>query len=197
MKFDGNARYFARAAIVAALVLAAALSRLVPHPPNFTPVSGMALFGGAVLGHWSSAVGIPLAAMAVSDAVLGYFVYGYGFFHGTMPFVYGSLIAIVFLGRVVCRKWSVLRIGAAAVASSVLFFLVTNFGVWLRGAMSGGGLYPATWEGLAACYMAAIPFFGYTLAGDLFYTTLLFGAWALLGRKIAMARPVIEPVVRR
>lgn len=185
-----------RAGTVAVLVGVAAMSRLIPHPPNFTPITGMALLGGAVLGHWFPAVGIPLLAMVASDAILGWFVYGYGFFHTTMPFVYGSLVAIVFLSRLLRASASVTKLSAIVLASSTLFFVVTNFGVWFVGVLTGRGLYPPTVEGLWACYVAAIPFFGYTLAGDVFYTTLLFGAWAMLVRRIPGLRPALA-VARR
>jgi hypothetical protein len=161
-------------ALLAAIVGAAAL-RLVPHPPNFSPIDAMALFGGAYLGRKAIAFVAPLAAMLLSDALLG--------FHSGMPFVYASVAISVMIGWWVASNRSVARIGAAALASAVLFFVVTNFGVWLQ-----SGMYPPTPAGLAACYVAAIPFFQNTLAGDLLYATLLFGGFAVLERLIPAVR---------
>ena len=157
----------ARIVAIVSAVLVAAVLRLVPHPPNFTPIGAMALFGGAYFGRNWLAFVVPLGALALSDAALG------GFYAG-MNFVYLSVALIVLIGWAVQGRRSVLRVGAAALASSVLFFLVSNFGTW---ALSG--MYPHTAAGLAACYVAAIPFFQNTLAGDLFYATLLFGGFRI------------------
>jgi hypothetical protein len=161
-------------ALLSAILVATAL-RLLPHPPNFTPIGAMALFSGAYLGKRWLAFVAPLAAMLLSDAVLG--------FHSGMAFVYASVALIVLIGGIGLTRKSVLRIGGAAVASSVLFFVVTNFGTW---AVSG--MYPSTLSGLAACYVAAIPFFQNTLAGDLFYSGVLFGGFALLERAVPALR---------
>jgi hypothetical protein len=162
------------AAILSAILVAAAL-RLVPHPPNFTPIGAMALFGGAYFGRRSLAFAAPLGALLLSDAILG--------FHAGMPFVYGSVALVVLLGWAVAKRMTALTIAGAAVASSVLFFAVTNFGTWLT-----SGMYPQTLSGLAACYVAAIPFFQNTLAGDLLFSALLFGGFALLERLVPMLR---------
>ena len=159
-------------------ILAAALLRLLPHPPNFTPIGAMALFGGAYLGRRLVAFAAPLGALLLSDLVLG-------FYHGQAT-VYFSVALIVMFGMVALRRISPLRIGAAAVASSILFFAITNFGMWLF-----SGFYPRTFVGLEACYVAAIPFFQNTLAGDLFYATLLFGGFRtaeLLVPRLAQGR---------
>jgi hypothetical protein len=154
------------AAIFIAIVVATAL-RLVPHPPNFTPIGAMALFSGAYLGRKGViAFAAPLGALLLSDLVLG--------FYRGMPTVYFSVALVVIIGWLSLQRVSPLRIGAAAVASSVLFFVITNFGMWLS-----SGLYPRTLAGLEACYIAAIPFFQNTVAGDLFYATLLFGGLKL------------------
>jgi hypothetical protein len=150
-------------ALLSAILLAAAL-RLVPHPPNFTPIGAMALFSGAYLGRRAIAFAAPLGALLLSDLVLG-------FYHGQAT-VYFSVALIAMLGMLALSRVSVLRIGAAAVASSVLFFVITNFGVWLF-----TDFYPRTLAGLEACYVAAIPFFQNTVAGDLFYAILLFGGF--------------------
>ena len=168
------------AAILSAILIAAAF-RLVPHPPNFSPIGAMALFGGAYFGKRALAFAAPLGAMLLSDAVLG--------LHSGMPYVYGGVALIVLLGWLVAKRMTVLTIAGAACASSVLFFAITNFGTWATGE-----LYPPTLAGLAACFVAAIPFFQNTLAGDLFFSALLFGGFALLERRVPMLRaPELQP----
>ena len=156
-------------AILSAILLAAVL-RLVPHPPNFSPIGAMALFSGAYLGRRGAIAFVaPLGALFVSDLVLG--------FYRGMPTVYFSVALIVMLGSVALRRRTALRIGAAALAGSLLFFAVTNLGMWLF-----SGIYPRTLVGLEACFVAAIPFFQNTVAGDLFFAAILFGGFALLER---------------
>jgi len=156
-----------------AMTMAAAATRLVPHPPNVTPIAAMALFGGAQFASPLAAFAVPLSAIFVSDLLLGFGL------HPVMPFVYGSFAFTVWLGRSV-RAWrSPLTIAAAAVCGSVVFFVVTNLGVWLV-----GNLYPRTFDGLVACYIAGIPFFKNTLAGDAGYTLALFGGFALARRYV-------------
>ncbi len=164
---------------LAGMIFLAAASRLIPHPPNFTPFAAMALFGGAYLSDKRLAFGLPLAALFVSDAVLG-------FYHG-MIWVYGSFALIVCLGLQLQSRRRLLPIAGVALAGSVLFFALTNFGVWV-----GGGLYPRTLGGLGACYMAAIPFFQNTVAGDLLYTALLFGGFAFAEKKFSALRESAE-----
>lgn len=163
---------------ILALIMAiavAAIFRLVPHPPNFSPIAAMALFSGAYLPRRGLAFAAPLGAMLLSDAVLG--------FHSGMPVVYGSLALIVGLGFLLSTKRTAGRIALAAIASSVLFYLITNFAVW-----ASGDMYPTTLAGLAACYVAAIPFFQNSLAGDLLFTALLFGGFALAERLMPALR---------
>jgi hypothetical protein len=168
------------AAILTAIFIAAAL-RLVPHAPNFTPIGAMALFGGAYFGRRALAFAAPLGAMLLSDAILG--------FHSGMPYVYASVALIVLVGWAVARRITPLGIAGAAVASSVLFFAITNFGTWATGE-----LYPPTLAGLGACFVAAIPYFQNTLAGDLVFSVVLFGGFALLERQLPILRaPALRP----
>ena len=152
-------------------ILGAAALRLLPHPPNFSPIAAMALFSGAYLGRRGLAFVAPLGALLLSDLVLG--------FYPEAVFVYLSVAATVLIGNLLSRRRTVLGIGAAAVAGSLLFFLTTNFGVWLL-----MNYYPKTLAGLTACYVAAIPFFQNTVAGDLFFSGLLFSGFALLERLV-------------
>lgn len=160
-----NANHSRLIALLCGIFAAAAL-RLVPHPPNFAPIDAMALFSGAYLGRKALAFAAPLGALFLSDLVLG-------FYHG-MATVYMTTALIVLIGWLALHRVTVLRVGMASLASSILFFLVTNFGMWLS-----SGFYSHTLDGLSACYLAALPFFQNTLAGDLFYATLLFGGLKL------------------
>ncbi len=158
--------------IAASLVFAAALFRLLPHPWNFTPVGAIALFAGATFRSRFGALLVPLMAMLLSDAVIG--------FHSGMPVVYGTLALSAGIGMMIGRR-SPLRIGAAAISSATLFYLTTNLWVW-----SAGRLYSHTIAGLVACYLAAIPFYGNDLAAHLLYSALLFGSFAWAERRFAI-----------
>ncbi len=159
------------------IILAAAWSRLIPHPPNFSPIAALALFGGASIERTWLAFMLPLAAMFSSDVLLGVGL--------LTPVIYGCFALIVCLGFWVRRRPGPSRIALAAIAGAFLFFVVTNFGVWLLGAF-----YPKTQAGLAACFIAAIPFFWNTLTSDLFYAIILFGALSVAEWRWPVLRPV-------
>ncbi len=163
------------------IIFLAAASRLIPHPPNFAPIAAMALFGGAYFSDKRLAFFVPLAAMFLSDLVLG--------LHGLMPVVYGSFAMIVGIGLWLRTRRTALPIAGAALTSSILFFVLTNFGVW-----AFSSIYPKTMAGLLACYAAAIPFFQNTLLGDAVYSTILFGGFALAERGFpALRAPAVAP----
>lgn len=139
--------------------------RLVPHAPNFAPISAMALFGGAYLNRKYALI-VPLIAMFLSDIFLG--------FHGTIIYVYGSFVATGLIGLWLRKHKNFTNVVGTAFFSSLLFFLITNFGVWLEGK-----LYSANLSGLMESYIMAIPFFRNTVLGDLFYVALFFGSYEL------------------
>lgn len=162
--------------ILISLVLVAAATRLLPHPPNFVPVGAMALFGAAALPKKWLAFLLPILAYYLSDLVLNnvfYAEYFQGFYWGMDPWIYGGIALMILFGMVVLRGsslgWG--RIGGAALGASVIFFLLSNFGVWL-----GGMMYPKTADGLMACYVAGLPFLGMSLAANLVFSGVLFGA---------------------
>ena len=164
------------------MILVAAFTRLLPHPPNFTPLGAIALFGGAYFASKRAAFAVPLIAMFLSNAALGLIKYGYKVVP-LLPWVYASFVLIVCLGLIIRHRKSPLNIATAAIASSVMFFVITNFGVWL-----GSSRYPQTYEGLLTCYIAAIPYFQNTLFGDAVYTVVLFGGFALAQRYCSSLR---------
>ncbi len=159
------------------ITLAAAVMRLLPHPYNFTPIAWMALVGGAYFRDRRVAFAVPLIAMFASDLVLASTVYGFSALK-YMPTVYFAFGLTVLLGRLLGPRCSALRVGSASVGAAVLFYLITNFGVW-----TGGTLYPLTWEGLVACYVAAIPFLRNAILGNAFFAIVLFGGFALAQRR--------------
>lgn len=156
--------------LTSAIVLAA-VCRLLSPVPNFTPVAAMALFGGAYFTDKRLAVIVPLITMFLSDVVLELFT-PWGF-HNTMIYVYAAFVLTTLIGMRVGRNTSVLSIAGGSLASSVLFFIVTNFGVWAAGG------FPEGFMGLNTTYVLGLPFFAPTLAGDLFYSAILFGAFYL------------------
>ncbi len=175
--------------------------RLVDHTWNMVPIGALALFAGAYFRDKVWAFAVPIAAMCLSDVALGLIRHNMAFytFHDLTPVVYGCFALSVFLGMGVRRSWNsmdkrsraagngdgtflgrpnvwkTVPLGIATLAGAVLFYLITNFGVWALFAT-----YPKTWAGLMACYAAGIPFFRTTLAGDAFYVVVLFGGYALL-----------------
>lgn len=163
------------------IILLTALCRLIPHPYNFTPVCAMALFGACYFHNKYYAYAVPLLSMWISDLILTNIVYaGYAnhfiwFYDGAFT-TYGSFLLIVFLGTVLLRKVTLLNLFCTSVLSSIIFFAVSNFGVWLFSSMLP---YPHTFSGLLLCYAAGLPFFRNTLLGDFFYTFLLFGSYEL------------------
>lgn len=156
------------------LIVLGAAARLLPHPPNFTPVGGLSLFAGARIAGWQAWL-LPLLLMAATDAVLGFSI--------STPFVYASLLVNVWIGRRFARTGGAARIAMAAAVCSAQFFTVTNFAAFL-------GYYPHTWQGLVSCYAAALPFFARTLAGDLLWSGALFGIYALASRA---GQPLARP----
>jgi hypothetical protein len=177
--------------ILTGMVVLAALSRLIPHPPNFAPICAMAFFGGVQFRNRWAAVLVPLAAMLLSDITLG-LITGHGWFeswleNGTgfywdMWAVYGAIVLGVMIGLVVQHRKNLANVAAGVLGSSLVFFVVTNFAVWLTSDMypatADWSPYPHTLAGLAQCYIAAIPFYKWSLAGDVFFSTVLFGAMA-------------------
>ncbi|WP_461102140.1 DUF6580 family putative transport protein [Spirosoma koreense] len=175
-----------RLTTLTAIVLATALFRLVPHWYNFTPVAALALFGAAAFERKWLGLAVPLAAMLLSDTLIG--------FHGSMGAVYFSFALTWLLGLWALTGRSARptagRIALASIASSVLFFLITNFAVWY-----GSSYYPQTPAGLMSCYAAGLAFYNGTsfflngLLGDLFFSGILFGGYYLLQQQFVVLRP--------
>src|SRR6202049_4657270 len=164
--------FMVRTILVFAVIVFAAALRLAPHPWNFTPVGAIALFSGAMVRDRRLAFLFPLLVMFATDAIVG--------FNKLSPLVYASFLISVLIGRFLNQKRSILRIGGATLLGALQFFIITNFGVW-----AFLNSYPRTGAGLLTCYIAGVPLFWNTLAGDALYATLLFGGFFLAERLAA------------
>jgi hypothetical protein len=155
-------------AIAIVIILIGASLRLVPHPPNFAPIAAIALFGGVYLSK-KTAMALPLTAMLLSDIFLGFYEVK------LMAFVYGSFLLCVVSGFWIKshKKWQTILGGAFF--CSLIFFVLTNFAVWVFTPW-----YAKTFDGLVQCYLMALPFFKNTLSGDLFYAFVFFGSYELI-----------------
>jgi hypothetical protein len=153
--------------LVAIIILLLAASRLAHHPFNFTPLVAMSLFAGCYLKRQWGIV-IPLFGMLVSDYFIGFYDWQ------VMLSVYVSIIMSFYIGYFLSahKKWY--NVFFSSIVSSILFFLITNFAVWVFFSW-----YPHNIQGFLLCYSLAIPFFRNTFSGDLFYTTALFGLYEL------------------
>ena len=157
------------------IVFSIALFRLLPHPPNVSPIAAMALFGGVYFADRRLAFLVPFAALLLSDLLIG--------LHDTMLYVYAGFALTVLVGFYIRSKLSATSIATATVFSSLLFFALTNFGVWLT-----SGMDPATASGLIQAYVAGIPFLQNSLLGNLAFTALMFGGFALLQQRYQVLR---------
>ena len=142
-------------------IIVLSLSRLIPHPPNFTPILAISVFSGIKFRDNLFSYLVPVFAMLVSDAIIG--------FHSGMIILYLAIILSAFIAR----KFN--TINSSVLSSCFLFFLITNFQVWI---MSSG--YSKSLSGILECYTLAIPFFGMTLLSTFFYSYILFYGYALL-----------------
>jgi hypothetical protein len=181
VKSECNIRYL-RIAIVLCFILFAAIVRILPHPWNFTPVGAMALFSGAKLGRSGKAFLLPVVALFAGDLFVG--------FHQLMLAVYLSFCLSVLIGAIFRNRQSAGPLALATLLGATQFFLITNFAIWAL--MTS---YPRTMSGLIACYVAGIPLFGNTLAGDAFYAAILFGGYALVERMLPALRESQPPAL--
>lgn len=167
-----NRRWLMELWVFAVLLVVAVASRLLQDvtpalPPNFHAVTAVTLFAGFYFARWTTALALPLLAMLVSDAIIG------GYDGGVMVTVYATLGLGVAWRSVLRKRLNPVSLAAISLASSILFYATTNFAVWYVWA-------PAhTWATLIRCYAVALPFFKYTLCGDLAYTCGVFGAYLL------------------
>ena len=172
--------------VLAALIVLVALTRVLPHPPNFSPVAAIALFGGAYFAARSWALLVPLAGLLISDLVLASInggLYASWFSGSGIWVVYGCIALTTAIGFGLRGRVTGARVLGYSLAGTALFFIVTNFAAWL-----GNPMYPQTAAGLAASYVAGIPFLQWSVLGTLFYAAVLFGGFAMLRHRLPALR---------
>ena len=177
-----------RFSVLAGLILLAAFSRIVPHMPNFSSLAAIGLFGAAYFSKKWQAFLIPLAATLLSDIFLNNMIYkGFSSYYTILNYgfywQYGSYILITFSGRYIFNKVTPVKVLIGALGSTVIFYLVSNFGCFLFNP-----IYPPNLGGMITCYISAIPFLNGTLLGNLFYSAVLFGSFALLEQRFPVLR---------
>ena len=185
-----NKRLVLTAAVV---IFTAALSRLLPHPPNFVPILALGVFGGTVIKDKKYAFIFPLAALLISDTMFQLFTSTPGFYGLGQVFVYAAFMLTTFVATRI-RKVNVANVLLTCIASSVIFFLVSNFGDWIARSF-----YPKTFAGLMTCYADALPFYNHdylfgsfalnTLTSTIFFTALMFGAYAVVKNALLQPAP--------
>jgi len=177
--------------LVLSAIFIASFFRLLPHWPNFTPMAAIALMGGALISNRLVGVIIPLIAMLISDILTITFInyrwitFEDYFSSPSTALLYLSFILITFMGYWLRERQSWSNLALTSLLSACVFFLITNFGDWLINPL------PKTAAGLLATYELGIPFFGYNLLGNLFYTFLFFGVFYYLNtsnQKLAKER---------
>lgn len=167
--------------VLSIIILLAAFTRIMPHPPNFSPMAAIGLFGAAHFAKKWQAFFIPLIGIWVSDLVINNYVYSssssnFVWFYSGFYWQYISYILIIFAGLFIFNKSiSLTKMFGGMISSSGIFFLVSNFGVW-----TGGTMYPKNFGGLITCYAAGVPFIHNTIISDILFTTVLFGTYYLL-----------------
>ena len=167
--------------VLSIIILLAAFTRIMPHPPNFSPMAAIGLFGAAHFAKKWQAFFIPLIGIWVSDLVINNYVYSssssnFVCFYSGFYWQYISYILIIFAGLFIFNRGiSLTKTFGGMISSSGIFFLVSNFGVW-----AGGTMYPKNFGGLITCYAAGVPFIHNTIISDVLFTTVLFGTYYLL-----------------
>tara|TARA_B100001109_G_scaffold64285_1_gene52606 strand:+ start:91 stop:642 length:552 start_codon:yes stop_codon:yes gene_type:complete len=173
--------------VIILLILFASFSRIIPHMPNFTPIGAIALFGGAYLKNKYHAFLIPIASLWLSDLILNNFIFtfysDFTWFYPGFLWQYISFTLIIVLGYFFLKKINFKNVFITATSSSILFFIITNFGVWISGSM-----YTLDFQGLITCYVMALPFFKGTLLGFMCYSAFLFGIIEFSKHKFEMLK---------
>ena len=153
------------------VIILLAFSRIIPHPPNFTPILSMAFFAGAILDRRLFAYFVIISSMLISDLYLG--------FHSSMLVVYFSISLSVLLGTIIHKRLNIIN-GLLGLSGSVLlFYLITNFAVWY-----GSGMYTNNFQGLIECYILALPFLQNTISSTMLYSLLAFSVYYLADKYI-------------
>ena len=177
-----------RTGILVAIIFLAAFSRLIPHLPNFSPLGAIGLFGAAYFSKKWQALFLPIAATWLSDLFINNVVYAqyypkFTWFYEGFYWQYGSYLLIALAGFLIFKKVKTSTVLMGALASTTIFYLVSNLGCWI-----GSTVYAQNFGGLMTCYAAGIPFIKGTLLGDLFYSGVLFGSFALMQQRFPVLK---------
>lgn len=181
---NNNHKKLIQSLVVSLLIIILAFSRLIPHIPNFSPLGAICLFGAANFHRKWQAFFIPIFATWISDLYLNNYIYNQGqedfiWFYQGFYWQYMSYVIIALLGLILFKsKINASKILGGAIGASLLFFFISNFGVWTI-----GGMYPKSFFGLINCYIAGLPFIKGTLIGNLFYTPIMFYSYFMLQDK--------------
>ena len=165
--------------VIFGIIIALAIARLIPHPPNFTPILGMAVFSGAIISRRLIAYLIPLAAMLLSDLYLG--------LHASIPIIYFSLAICVLVGTFIESRVSIVNSLVSICFGVLVFFLITNFAVWY-----GSGMYEHSLQGILTCYFMALPFLQNTFISSLIYGMTAFLIYDLIVNRLITVRNITE-----
>jgi hypothetical protein len=165
------------------LTVLSALGRLMPHFPNVTPVGGSCLFAGSKVSGLLAYL-LPLVVMGATDPFMHE-----GSYSWTSIAVYSCFLINVWIGRRMLRSVTPMRVGAAAFLCSAQFFLLTNFALWFAGGLTHSPWHTPGLAGLLSTYALGLPFWGRTLAGDLFFSAALFAMYGLLARRMERVTP--------
>lgn len=170
--------------VLVSIIFLAAMSRLIPHMQNFSPVCALGLFGAAHFDKKWKALLIPIAATLLSDVFISQFIHSnHPFFYIGIEWQYISYFLIVLIGFRLFKKVNALTVTGGIVASTLVFYLVTNLGCW-----PGNPIYTQDMNGLMTCMIAGLPFVKGTLMSNLVYSVLLFGGYALLQNRFEILR---------
>ncbi len=166
--------------LILSLLIIGILGRILPHPPNVTPIIAIALLASHAFKNKWIAISIPLVGMWISDLMINNYLYAgyydqFVFFSTGSLWIYGSILFIVLIGRILIKHIRIPTVLLSSLSASFSFFIITNFGVWFSSIM-----YPKSLFGLIECYTLAIPFFGNALIGDLIYSVVLFTSYSLV-----------------
>lgn len=174
--------------VLTVLIVFAAFSRIIPHMPNFSPLGAIGIFGAAYFSKRWQALLVPILATWLSDLFINNVIYAqyypsFTWFYEGFYWQYVSYILIVLFGMLIFKKVNLKNVFVGALGSSLIFFMVSNFGCWI-----GSATYPQNFTGFTECYLMGIPFFKGTLLGDLFYCGVLFASFELARREIPVLR---------
>ena len=185
-----NQKFFLRFVAISLIISVTALLRLVPHFPNFSPLGAICRFGAAHFSNKIQVYIVPLLAIWISDILVNNLIYSEYFNHFTIFYdgfywQYGSYLLIVFFSTFTLKNQNSIKIICSAIGAALLFFLVSNFGVW-----ASGNMYPNNFSGLMTCYIAGIPFIKGTIISNIIFSVILFGGFSLLENRYSILKPL-------